>query len=656
MYYLLPRCRKTMKCEIQASARGKRVTVKVLIFFIMTLVCGGCYTQGVFPITSSFLEISSINGPAQAQIGAQVSIEVAVRYNTAGASVDILVQVYEHAGPLLAEATRRIQGSGVTLFQFSLRAPLTSRSWQLNVHLFRREREWLQVDIKSLVINITTTSANLQIEEIRFPKQVNVGQRFNLFVTVRYSLPAPTSVLVQVYEHAGPLLATQHTTLRGQGAASFQFDLTAPGDARRWQLNVHLFRFDREWTQVDLQSIHINVQREVQPPPQPLQRFYLYPPVLHLVPGESGLIRAIDDAGREIQGRRITFSVGRSDLFSVTQDGLVTALRLEKPDEYYGSVVWATIDGLRSSNNVIVRVLSTRYDFAHEWIITEHTGLYYPSRVKGENIAHYVQKYEIAQANEYAYKIQSMLLRCVPWNGARQIFAVEFGEGGKEFTPCGIAGNPIRLGWNLLGNEWANCFLVPFMPPRSPQWGVFYHELGHNFTWASDVFSQALGVLEEYSEGLATALGLTAIEIMLNYPHHYPLTSETRESLRYIYNRDTQSFKKKYEDWLRSGIPFLYLDQRERNDIVDGIWFHWKERRSDFAHRFFALLSPAHASELLPVVRKATSDEDRHTLFAALVSAAVGEDLREVFSNKYKFPINSRLFYEFYNAFTKIIR
>lgn len=638
------------------SGRDARFVVKVLLCLVIIAACEGCYSPSLFPIAPSVLEIASIDGPAQALIGAQLPIEIWVRYETRGTSVEILIQIYEHAGPLLAEATRRVQGSGVTRFQFSLIAPSTPRSWQLNVHLFRKERDWIQQDIKSLIINIVAPSTNLYIEEITAPRQVGVGQRFNLSVTVRYSLSAPTNVMVQIYEHAGPLLASQHTTLRGQGAASFQFDLTAPGDARRWQLNTHLFRFDGDWTQVDLKSIYINVQREAQPPPQSLQRFYLYPPVLHLIPGESGLIRPVDEAGLEVQGRQITFFSGRSDLISVTPDGVVTALRLAKPYEYYGAIVWATADGLTSSNNVIVRVLSTRYDFAYEWIVTEHTGIYYPSRLKGENIAQYVQRYEIAQVNEYAYKIQNMLLRCAPWNGARQIFAVELGEGGIEYTPCGIAGNPIRLGWNLLGNEWANCFLVPFIPPRSPQWGVFYHELGHNFTGASEIFSQTIGRLQEYSEGIATVLGLATIEIILNDPHYYPLTAETRESLRYIYNRDTQGFKNKYDNWLRKGTPFLQLDQLDRNDIVTGIWFSWKEKRGDFTSRFFALLSPAHASELWTVVGKVSQDEDRHTMFAALVSASVGEDLREVFSNTYKFPINQKLFYELYNAFLKIIR
>lgn len=157
---------------------------------------------------------------------------------------------YEHAGPLLAEATRRVQGNGFTAFQFYITVPSTPRSWRLNVRLFRREREWVQVDIKSLIINVIALSAKLQIEEIRAPQKISVGQRFSLSVTVRYLLPGSTNVMVQVYKHADPLLVSPNTSLAGQGVIPFHFGLTALDDPLWWQLNVHLFRLDHDWTQI----------------------------------------------------------------------------------------------------------------------------------------------------------------------------------------------------------------------------------------------------------------------------------------------------------------------------------------------------------------------------------------------------------------------
>jgi hypothetical protein len=79
----------------------------------------------------------------------------------------------------------------------------------------------------------------------------------------------------------------------------------------------------------------------------------------------------------------------------------------------------------------------------------------------------------------------------------------------EEGRVCGISGNPIRLGWNIEGNAWQNCFLVPFQQPRSPQWFVFHHELGHNFSWTSSLFARMLWI-GIYSEGLASTLALVS--------------------------------------------------------------------------------------------------------------------------------------------------
>ena len=116
-----------------------------------------------------------------------------------------------------------------------------------------------------------------------------------------------------------------------------------------------------------------------------------------------------------------------------------------------------------------------------------------------------------------------MLFRLNLWtsslfNGAKQIYEVDFGESETQRV-CGISGNPIRLGWNISGNEWQNCFLVPFISPRSPQWFLMYHEMGHNFTWASQTFGQGLGRFE-YSEGIASVISIATLQTIFNKSEH----------------------------------------------------------------------------------------------------------------------------------------
>ncbi|MEM4531398.1 MAG: hypothetical protein QXY39_06000 [Thermofilaceae archaeon] len=492
---------------------------------------------------------------------------------------------------------------------------------------------------------------SLEIAYINAPTQVSVGQQFVLEVGIRYSTVASAEVLIQVYEHAGPLLAQEARLFQGAGVAVLQFYLTAPSTVRYWQLNVHLFRRDvnsQNWIQLEIKSVVINVQSVV----QPSQFYYLFPPVVHLTPGERSVhpIKIIDDSGREIRPSNVVFHV-YSDLVSISSDGYITALRQERVREH-GASITATIEGQLAANSVTVRVLSTRYDFAFGWITTEHTALYYPVRVKGENIESYVMKFEIPRINELAYTIQHSIIRTIPYDGARQIFAIEFGEG-DENSPCGLAGNPIRLGWNITGGEWSNCFLVPFLPPRSPQWTVFYHELGHNFTLENSTFSDMFDyILQEYGEGLATALGLMTIETILREGR---INNDTRASLELLYNRDVQNFLTKYERWVKSHIPFSNLSQLERNDIVDGIFFYWASKVNDFGVRFFKVFWPQYNLTVHSIIRKLGNDVDRHTLFAALVSAAARQDLLTVFRDSYGFPVNTNLFYEAYNTFLNLM-
>ncbi|MEN3011153.1 MAG: hypothetical protein ABDI20_09405 [Candidatus Bipolaricaulaceae bacterium] len=627
-------------------------------FFIATLgllglasLLHGCTSPLDLVATEGLIKITSVNAPTQAPANSQIMVEVIVSYSLSVSNKEILVQVYEHGGPLIAETTRIIGGRGVISLEFVIITPPTPKLWRLDVHIFRRDTVWQRVDLKSLTINVIE-SLPLAIEAINFPSRVNTNQHFILEVLVRYSLPTLTGVMVQVYEHAGPLIVSQRKSLSGRGIELFQFALTAPMTPRQWQLNVHLFRWDQEksdWLQVDLKGIVLTVQQSV----RVSRYYYLFPPNIHLLPGERSrqAIKILNDEGLEMHGLSIVFHV-YSDLISISSDGYVTALRSERLGER-GAMISATVDGIRASNDVVVRVLSTRHDFAFNWITTEHTALYYPSRINGEDLEVYVKQYEIPKVNEYAYQIQASLLGTVPWDGAKQIFAVEFFED-ESNSVCGLGYiNPIRIGWKITGTEWSNCFLVPHIPPRSPQWLVLYHELAHSFTLENDAFKSLFQGIEEYSEGLATALALFTAEIIIR--SNYAINSATRASLELLYYHEVKRFLQIYEEWVKSGIPFPSLSQLQRNDMVDGIWLYWKTKRGNFASRFFSLFHPRYAHKLAYVTGKAQTIQDKHTLFAALVSAAVGQDLSSVFLQSYGFPLNTTLFYDAYQAFLDAI-
>jgi len=100
----------------------------------------------------------------------------------------------------------------------------------------------------------------IKIVNIDYPSKVYVGQSFGIAVTVDYSFTTLTSIMIQVYEHAGPLLSETRDTLSGAGQKTYSFTLTAPSQPKTWQLNIHAFYWkDGEWVQGDIKSIKIRV-------------------------------------------------------------------------------------------------------------------------------------------------------------------------------------------------------------------------------------------------------------------------------------------------------------------------------------------------------------------------------------------------------------
>ena len=407
-------------------------------------------------------------------------------------------------------------------------------------------------------------------------------------------------------------------------------------------------------------AVITNVQNPPNCPPPGVQtHYYLVPYNMHLTAGATSTVplQVVDQDGMTVSGS-LAFTVsGPQNLISILSNDHVKAERVENTTTEIGVWIHATLDGKPVSNTCVVRVLPNDYSavpFAEE--SGQRTTLYYPTEVNGENIAAQVAQFQVPTVNEYAYQIESRLMATIPFDGGKQIFEVDFGVT-EQNRVCGISGNPLRLGWNIAGNDWQNCFMVPFPvweppPPMSPQWGVFYHELGHNMTGASFIFTTGLGHYV-YSEGLASAMGLAAIEEIIGYPEKYPIGNDATLSMQWIYDRDASGFTTASQQWLNGGAAFSAVDP----NIVDGIWLHHKEGVPHFADRFFLPLQPLmieYIGEVLCQIQ-AGGDDEKHTFFAALVSAAAGTDLYNTFVNTYHYPIISNLYNSARVAFTGII-
>ncbi len=372
--------------------------------------------------------------------------------------------------------------------------------------------------------------------------------------------------------------------------------------------------------------------------------YYLYPPVLYLTSGvtSSQPLLVKDESGNIVSGTK-TFYPEDHSLIQVSSAGYVTALRAEDGDDYmYGVGVRATIDGQDVTNACIIRVLSSNYGIPYEEIVGDNIVLYYPTTIFGEDLSTYVDQYQIPTVLDYAYIIQSSLLDLYPFNGCRQVFEVEYSDN-PDTTLCGWAGqkNPLRFGWWLQeGDPWRNCFLVPFIEPRSPQWPRFFHELGHNFTGDSNTFRRGLG--NNYSEAMASIIYYATAEIILN-SDGFPIENGTRISIQQRYDEDTNNaLNNELALWLAQGADF----NSYYTGVTCGLWLTYRNSGVDFAKRFFHYLDPQYESALNSVLTDVENQgaNGQHTFFAALISAAMCQDLSSVFRDTYHFPIIQTLF------------
>jgi len=91
-------------------------------------------------------------------------------------------------------------------------------------------------------------------------------------------------------------------------------------------------------------------------------------------------------------------------------------------------------------------------------------------------------------------------------------------------------------------------------------------------------------------------------------------------------------------------------------NIVDGIWiYHAEPNVPYFASRFFLPLQPKNFEAIGSILCDVDTVNGMHTFYAALVSAAAGEDLSALFTDTYHFPLDQSLFGKAYSTFSAII-
>ncbi|MDA0744993.1 MAG: cohesin domain-containing protein [bacterium] len=420
------------------------------------------------------------------------------------------------------------------------------------------------------------------------------------------------------------------------------------------------------------------------------EAFFIYPPILHLTEGETATLEIRDKSGNQVTGDVSYFydllnSSGRFikkelPLISIAPDGKVTALRTEffgPPDKRNGEFFYAAINGQSAANAVNVRVLSADYGIGPMvGEMGEHTALYYPESINGENIAEDMARFEVLKVNEYAYQIAKNMTGKEPNGGERLEFSPSLGEAGigearPEDRLAGVFGGRATLGVWVGQNVRSQTGSFLLSSELGPEWSTYYHELGHFVTVGPLTFRTLPA--GPFGEVFANILGLEVLYHLSADPEKYPLGPEAKASVDGNLSRHPEGFKSSFQTWLDNGADFEQVrginitaesDHDSLSalpgdiDILTGMYMTLREESgASFGDRFFDVFRDENFHHFLDVSDRVGANQfwgtsraltGGHTFWAAILSAAAGQDLSARFRDTYHYPIIQDLFDQTY--------
>lgn len=385
--------------------------------------------------------------------------------------------------------------------------------------------------------------------------------------------------------------------------------------------------------------------------------FRIEPPILLLATngqqtGQLNLIvKNADGSQLDLAGRSVTFH-GSNDVAQIDSTGLVTALR---PPQYFWETPYITpeIDGIWSNNAAVIRVTTTPLNL-NMLALEEPNIIYYIAEQIGSfNYQQLFQDFDVPRITNIAYKLEEEVCGVLPFRGDVQYLVNDPGHGQDGTVPCGLAGNPMRLGTDVDSDVHNSCLIVA-NPPAIPQWGVIFHEMAHNFTFASLSFGEFTNASDvgnsnfTYSEGLATAVSMYTGQMMSERATQYQIPEDIVSTILYAvwHFGSTPDL----DAYVNSGAQYSTINPSVLDDMISVIADRYGY---SLLPRFFSIFLPPDVSFDRFYLSK--SDANQATFFVAAMSAAAGTDLRADFRNKWGFPVDNMSFNQLYPELKRLI-
>jgi len=384
--------------------------------------------------------------------------------------------------------------------------------------------------------------------------------------------------------------------------------------------------------------------------------FRIEPPILLLATngqptGQINLkVANADGSPLNLAGRTVTFH-GSNAVAQVNGSGLVTALR---PPQNFGETPYITaeIDGIQSHNRAVIRVTSDPLNLNVLSLQEPNIIFYIAKQIGSFNYQQIFTDFDVPRITNIAYELEEEACGLVPFNGDVQYLVNDPGHGQDGTVPCGSSGNPVRLGTDV--DNQSSCLIMASSPAR-PQWGVFFHEMGHNFTLASRSFGQFVKASDAgnsnvtFIEGLATAVSMYAGQMMSERATQYQIPANVLSTIMSSHLVWHSRITPSLDAYMNGGAKYSTITADILDDIISIIVGKYGY---SILPRFFSVFLPPDAPFSFDWIN---SDAEQATFFVAAMSAAAGTDLRADFRNKWGFPIDDFSFNQLYPELKRLI-
>ncbi len=363
--------------------------------------------------------------------------------------------------------------------------------------------------------------------------------------------------------------------------------------------------------------------------------FQLLPPILLLPSSSSATVTPSilfsDKSPVSLTNSIPTFQSSLLSVSTVDINGLVKAVR---PPVTFSETPYivASLGDIQANNATVVRITSQDLGFSLVPLRGEQVGFYLPNKpLSGTNYLSLFSDWEVVRVTDLAYRTMAEVVGLRPFKGDTLFLVNDPGHGNDGTVPCGISGNPIRLGTDV---DTGNSCMVVAGRDASPQLWVILHEMSHDFMGENPRFGKFVGGGDSngqfsYSEGLASNLGTQSYLTLQARKSEWNVPQKVLDNLSSIYHVSTTP---DLDVYIANGKRYAQLNP---SVVYDLMLVGYQVGGAKTFERFYNLFKPVYSK--LPLAP--TSTDEQATYFAAALSAAAGTDLKVRFKQEWGFPI-----------------